>query len=295
MRLRAQQGQVTTLAAVFMLSLLGMGALVVDVGAWFRAHRAAQATADAAALAGAQALPYDAADARSLALTYAGENGGGLQLSDITFPTGDTIRVQVERKAPTFFSRLFGFADFDVSARAAARAGGAEAARWAAPIAVDEQHPLLSGGGCPCFGQSTTLDLKKTGPGAFRIMNIDSSHGGTGQSTLAQWIRRGYDGFMPLSWYYSDPGAKFNASDIDSALDERVGTELLFPVYRAVREQGAGFEYQVVGWVGFHLTGGELQGSHGTLSGWFTRLIWEGIQSQSAVPTFGLTTIELVE
>jgi hypothetical protein len=38
-----------------------------------------------------------------------------------------------------------------------------------------------------------------------------------------------------------------------------------------------------------------LQGSNGTVSGWFTRLIWEGIQSESSGPTFGLTTIELIE
>jgi hypothetical protein len=293
--LRRQEGQVMTLAAVFMVSVLGMAALVVDAGAWFRAHRAAQAGADAAALAGAQELPYSTADASSMALNYSNENGGGLSPSDISFSSGDTITVRVHRTAPTFFSRLFGISDFSVSARASARAGGAEAARWAAPIGVDEQHELLSGGGCPCFNQSTTLDLKKTGPGAFRLLNIDGSYGGTGQSTLAEWIRRGHDGFMPLGWYYSDPGAKFNASDVEAALDERVGTELLFPVYRRVQEQGAGFEYDVIGWVGFHLTGGSLKGSGGTLSGWFTRMIWEGIQTQSGPPSFGLTTIELIE
>jgi hypothetical protein len=296
--MRDQRGQVTTLAAVFMLSVLGLGALVVDVGAWFHAHRSAQATADAAALAGAQrlTLPYSQADARALALEYADENGGGVVPGDVTFsgPGPDTITVEVDRPAQTFFSKVLGFADFVVTARASARAAGMDAARWAAPIAVDERHPFLSGTGCPCFNQPTTLDLKKTGPGAFRIMNIDGSHGGTGQPTLAEWIRRGHSGFMPLDWYYSDPGAKYNSGDIDNALDERVGTELLFPIYRQVREQGAGFEYQVVGWVGFLLTDAELRGSSGSVSGSFTRVIWEGIQSTSG-PAFGVTTIELVE
>ena len=182
---RRQQGQVTTLAAVFLLSILGMAALVIDAGAWFRAHRAAQATADAAALAGAQALPDSTAEARAIALAYADENGGGLAGPDVTFSApADTITVEVERTAPTFFSRLFGIADFTVSARAVARSAGPSTARWAAPIAVDERHPYLTGPGCPCWNQPTDLDLKKTGPGAFRLVNIDGSHGGTGPGTL---------------------------------------------------------------------------------------------------------------
>ena len=59
----------------------------------------------------------------------------------------------------------------------------------------------------PCFEQQTQLELDKVGPGAFRIINIDGSHKGTSRGTLADWIVRGYEGHMPLGWYYSDPGA----------------------------------------------------------------------------------------
>ena len=55
-RVRSEDGQVVVLVAVFMLGLIGMTALVVDVGSWFRQQRATQSTVDAAALAGAQAL-----------------------------------------------------------------------------------------------------------------------------------------------------------------------------------------------------------------------------------------------
>src|SRR3990172_4760299 len=134
MRLRCEKGQVTTLAAVFMLSVLGLGALVVDAGAWFQTHRAAQAAADAAALAGAQALPEDPAGARALALAYANENGGGLAPGDVTVaPLAESLRVQVDRQAPTFFSRVLGFEEFTVSAAAAAGTAGLERARRGAP------------------------------------------------------------------------------------------------------------------------------------------------------------------
>ena len=107
----------------------------------------------------------------------------------------------------------------------------------------------------PCFNQATTLDLKKTGPGAFRLINIDGSHGGTNGGTLADWMLNGYGGYMPLDWYYSDPGAKFNSSAMQNALTQSTASKLLFPVYRGTRGHGSNFEYEIVGWVGFHMTG----------------------------------------
>jgi hypothetical protein len=90
----------------------------------------------------------------------------------------------------------------------------------------------------PCFGQPTSIDLKKTGPGAFRLLNLDGSRGGTSPGILADWIEQGYEGFMPLGWYYSDPGAKYNSSQVEGAFDDRIGGELLFrsTARRAVRE-----------------------------------------------------------
>ena len=53
----SDRGQATVLTLVFLVVLLGMAALVLDIGSWYRADRATQSAADAAALAGAQALP----------------------------------------------------------------------------------------------------------------------------------------------------------------------------------------------------------------------------------------------
>ena len=65
-----ERGQSMVLALVFLTVLMGMSALVLDVGSWYRAHRAAQSTADASALAAAQVLP-DTTASRSLANQYA--------------------------------------------------------------------------------------------------------------------------------------------------------------------------------------------------------------------------------
>ena len=67
MSARNERGQAMVLTVVFLVVLLGMAAMVLDVGSWYRADRDTQSTADAAALAGAQALPEDPATAKTLA------------------------------------------------------------------------------------------------------------------------------------------------------------------------------------------------------------------------------------
>ncbi len=295
------RGQTTVLTLVFMVVLLGMSALVLDTGSWYRSDRALQQTADAAALAGAQALPESTGNATGLAIEYANKNGGGLGGSGVAFSgsfmANDTIKVNMTREAPGFFSNVFGLKSVTVGAHAAARVGTMAEAQYVAPIGVDEKHPMLTGSGCPCFNDPTTLDLKKIGPGAFRILNIDGSRGGTGQQILSDWIMRGLNAYMPLDWYNSDSGAKFNSSEVQTALNARIGTELLFPVYLATRSQGTNFEYEVIGWVGFYLTGFKGNGSSGQLDGWFTRVIWQGIQGKtgSGSPDFGARSVQLVD
>lgn len=297
-RLRSDRGQAAVLTVIFLAALLGAVAMVLDVGSWFRAQRGTQSAADAAALAGAQALPESSGSASALASEYLGKNGGGS--AQVTFSSrtlaNDTITVKVTRQAPGVFSKLFGINSVDVHAKAAARAGNPDQARYAAPIAVDILHPLLQCKPLPCFNQATTLDLEKTGPGAFRLLNLDGSKGGTGGKIDAEWILRGYDGYMPLTWYGSDPGAAFNDQKFKNALSIRVGDELLFPVYDKTKGGGSNFQYNVVGWVGFVVTGFKGNGNKGTVDGHFVRVIWEGILSESGgAEDFGVRAIELVE
>jgi hypothetical protein len=299
---RSERAQSLVVTLLFMTVLVGMAAAVLDVGSWYRADRKLQANADAAALAGAQELPRDTVLARNAAVAYADRNDGGVKPNDVTFSTSvapnDTIEVLAERPAPGFFAKLFGFSSVQVRAKAVARAGVLDRAKWAAPIGVDWQHEKLQCTPQPCWGDLTTLEFDKVGPGAFRLINIDSSHGGTGPQDLGLWLREGLDAWMDKDrWYYSDPGMKPNSSHISSALDFRDETEMLFPVYNAVRAQGSGFEYYVIGWAVFHITDYEIHGSKNSLlHGWFVDMIWEGIGSGSAGdPDFGARAVTLVE
>ena len=296
-RLRSDAGQAAVVTVVFMTALLGAVALVLDVGSWFRAQRATQSAADAAALAAAQELPEDTGTAGGLVTRYLTSNGGGV--GEFNFSSSklanDTVNVKVTRQAPGVFSKLFGIDSVSVHANASARSGSMDSARYAAPIAVDRQHPLLNCKPLPCFKQATTLDLAKTGPGAFRLLNLDRSFGGTGGKIDSEWVLRGYAGNADLGWYGSDPGAAFNDIKFDDALNIRIGDELLFPVYDQVRGGGSNFEYRVIGFVGFVVTSFNPKGGKSLVDGYFVRVIWDGIQSDSGAETdFGARTVELV-
>jgi hypothetical protein len=299
-RTGSEAGQTTLLGVLFLVVLICMMAAVIDVGAWMRADRKLQANADAAALAAAQELPYDTGAATAKALEYGGKNGASIGPTDVTYETkvmpNDIVVVRLTKSAPGVFSGLFGVNSVAVHATAKARAGSLNQARYAAPIAVDLLHPKLQCQPNPCFNQQTEIDLEKTGPGAFRIINLDRSHGGTGQQDLSNWILNGFNGLMPLDNYYSDPGAKFNASQVVSSLNERIGDTLLFPVYDETKKEGANFAYHVIGWVGFTVTGFDASGNNGKVFGYFTSVIWEGIMgSPDGEGNFGARTVALVE
>ncbi len=297
---KRENGQAMVLTVLFLAGLIGMSALVLDVGSWFREKRQLQLTADAAALAGAQALPGSPANATSIAFQYAQTNGRPVTASDVTvmsdLSSNDSIRVDAKSTAPGFFSKLFGINTVSVGATATARAGFASQALYVAPMVVSKDHPLLAGSGCPCFGQQTTLDFGKMGaPGAFGMLDLVGGNGTVGASQLATEILNGFDKYLPLGLYNSDPGAKFNSSNIQGALDARIGSVLLFPVFDTLSGNGANAQYNIIGWVGFHLDGYYVHGNVAQLTGYFTQFIAKGIQATSGTtqPDFGVRTIQL--
>jgi Flp pilus assembly protein TadG len=305
--IRSDSGQAAVITVVFLVVLLGMAALVLDIGSWYRADRSTQSTADAAALAGAQALPYNTPGASSLAQQYANKNGGGVTGGDITissssFGANDTIKVQVHRSASGVFTKLFGVNSVGVGSKATARASLMQSAQYVAPIGVNLKHPKLKGTtSCPCFGTGnlTTLPLGKTGaPGSFDLLNIDGSKGGTGSQTLADWILHGWSGYLPIGSYLSDPGAKWNSSNVQDALAQRRNTTLLFPVYDTLTGGGANATYHVVGWVGFYMTDFSARGSSGSITGYFTQVTWDGIESHKtdgSIPDLGARVVKLID
>jgi hypothetical protein len=302
--IRQERGQAAVLAVLFLTTLLGITALVLDVGSWFRADRKLQATADAAALAGVQLLPDDPGRARDVALEYATKNGGGVAIGDIEIRTtvapDDTIAVSASNEAPGFFSRIFGIVSVRVAAEAEARSATARRARWVAPIAVSERHPLLSCLPEPCFEQPTTLPLARPhdpegpdAPGSFGLVQLEP--GGNSSAVLAGWLRDGYSGMLGPGPYLAATGAKFNSAEFVDAMTARLGEEVLFPVFRTLTGTGNNAVYDVVGWVAFVPEAFTGSGSSGTITGRFVRATWEADENDDPnAPDFGVRTVLLV-
>ena len=140
---RGEQGQTLPLVALLLFVVVGMVALTIDVGIFFHERRDLQNAADAAALAGAQALPEDPDEAVALATQWASENGisaselESVEVSTTDYPN-DTITVEVKRDVNFVFASVLGIVSAENNARAAAQAGSLSGATGLAPFGVLE-------------------------------------------------------------------------------------------------------------------------------------------------------------
>jgi hypothetical protein len=295
------------MTVLFLTVLIGASAMSLDVGSWYHAKRQLQAEADAAALAGAQALPDSPADAKAYAIEYSNKNGGNLTPSQITIASditpNDTIKVHMTTPAPGFFSKLFGLSSVTVGAGAAARSDNVGAALRVAPIVVNWLHPKLQCHPLPCPGPTEIdlADLHNPGSGdaagAFGLIDLlQSDNGSVGASDLADWITQGFDEYMDPGLYYSAPSSKFNSVQVRDAMSVSVGQVLLFPIYKTILGPGSNAQYDVIGWVGFYVTGFDANGSSGAVYGHFTRRVSGGIQVSpgSTIPDNGVRAVQLV-
>src|SRR3954452_6810778 len=128
---RDQRGQSLVLVVISMTVLLGMAALVLDLGLGWYAKRQLQASVDAAALAGAQELPSNAnAVARAHEYIIKNPTRGVTDLQDTTttkcLATApgcapvNALTVKATAKADTAFARIFGINSMTVGAKATA-------------------------------------------------------------------------------------------------------------------------------------------------------------------------------
>lgn len=133
-RAGAESGQAVVILVVMLVVLLGMAAMVVDVGYAYYVQRSLQASVDAAALAGAQELP-NPGNAVSRAHEYSGSAGAKNYRSNIpgintvvttkcisVAPCAPVNAIVVTESVtiPTKFARVLGIDNFTANAKATA-------------------------------------------------------------------------------------------------------------------------------------------------------------------------------
>jgi Flp pilus assembly protein TadG len=272
-RIRCDSGQALVFVAVALTALVGMAALVIDVGSWFRADRHLQTAADAAALAGAQELPTRQSDAKSTAEQYAETNYAGIPAPAVTFPNAYTINVVANADTPGIFAPVL---NVTVHAEAQATVQAPSELKNVAPIAVYKDMACIVSNPS-CFGQPVTLTFNEDAAfdptkSKFGLLDLDRT-GGANAGDMKKWLDEGYPDPLPINTYYPPAngeknGIKKELEDAANAVPDRV---LLFPVFDTANAISG---YHVIGWAAFVIDKvGEWNGHDHELTGHFVTFI----------------------
>jgi Flp pilus assembly protein TadG len=256
-RSRDESGQVFVFFALILTILVGVAALVVDVGSWYQAQRHTQTAADAAALAGAQQLPVpqgECGDAEECAIDYAQRNDVVIRPEDVTVPNTYTIDVVARADTPGIFAPVLNAAFDMVTVRANAQAMvfAPSQLKDVAPIALHSSMACVVTNPS-CFGPDnpktlTLVEGSEYDPtkSKFGLLDLDRS-GGSGAGDMKDWLENGYPGYLPINTIYPPANGEKNGikKQLEDAADDQ--RTLLFPVYDTASPAG----YRVIGWAAF--------------------------------------------
>jgi Flp pilus assembly protein TadG len=160
------------LICLFMVTLLGVAGAVIDIGNAYLQRQETQNVADAAALAGAAAVPNGTYQTAAQQMSAKNDIAGdGVK---VNFNNSDTVTVTVTRTAPTYFLRVFGMSSIPVSATAQATiAGVGQIQGHVAPYVVTEA--------AYANGTGTTLFVENA-PGAYGTVDLPTTTNTSGGS-----------------------------------------------------------------------------------------------------------------
>jgi hypothetical protein len=207
----AENGQVLVIFAFMLAAIFGLTALVIDVGLAFEEKADLQSRVDAAALAGASALP-DADEAEELADEWATRNGlsEDVELTYNTPYNGDAEKIEViaEVEQPFLFARVLGKESVKITVRAVG-----EVSRKSG---IDAAFLALSPTLCRSFDKSGSSDLDINGPGGIMVNSscdeaINRTGGGDVEAAAINyyeeggWVQTGSGSLSPLPTAVSAP------------------------------------------------------------------------------------------
>ncbi|MGI6037026.1 MAG: pilus assembly protein TadG-related protein [Limnochordia bacterium] len=190
---REEEGSVLVIVSVAMVAILGLAALVIDVGVLYLHRLNLVNAADAAALAGVTFLPNRPVYAQTTAVDYANYNS---QPEEVQVEIGDNSRsltVRLAREVDFYLARLLGRDNMRIQASAKARAWTLTGARGVAPFAVEKQEFV--------FGETYYLKVgaqnKDQRPfrGNFGVLAL----GGQGANVYYNNLVNGYQGWIRIN------------------------------------------------------------------------------------------------
>ncbi|MGM0929966.1 MAG: pilus assembly protein TadG-related protein [Actinomycetota bacterium] len=291
-RLSDERGATAVTTALFMVVLLGMAAVVVDIGALYFERAQLKNGADAGALAVAQncAAGHCDADFTALATSLANQNANdGLANASVQLdPAAATATVTTTTRSADghflaqHFAPILGLGDSaSITTESRARWGAPVAGKSVLPIAISycQFLGMLDGGlqrvefnpnalttaGCSSSTVPGSTGADYTIPGGFGWLKQDPARPCQAMINIGA---TGLPGFPVDPEVASDTG-----NDVPSAckqtnmLQQIAGTTVLLPLYDKVGGQGTNGWYHIIGFAAFKVTGWNFSGtSHNNLS-----------------------------
>jgi hypothetical protein len=295
--LRGERGSGMPILILSMTIVVGSMALSIDGGNAFLERRRLQNAADAAALAGAEALALGGStgEGYETATDYAVARNGADSV-DITVDGGDTVTAVARSTSATIFRGVLGQSSFESAARAVAVLAPVGAMPdGVLPIAVQEDSweegafpiDIWAGGGPGNFGWLGWTGCTDTVCLCESLTLPGNSHTYTSPEDPSDHVL-GVGKMVPGSTGVA------SAECVKAALDALAGMESVTIVMWDVAEgTGAGLEYHAVGFAEFELVDYQLTPQN-RITGRFVRRVTPG----AGVTTgdgFGVYRVTLME
>lgn len=282
--LKDSRGVVTVLAAIFLIALIGLAALVIDLGQLLIVKGELQNASDSAALAGVVDLIYSGpSEAEATAVIYATKQdhyrlsrpSPNADAVTVTPLGPDKLKVKVKKSTgtsagpvPTTFARIWGVQGADVEALAVATVNRKVIGSGPGnllPYGIHKSKLDADGDGLYDVGSALKIYPYGWAPGNFGILDLD--YGGNSNDDVESWTRYGFDQSFVIpqdTGYVHIPGdTGISGYSLSDALMSRIGDRLLLPVFDEVSGEGSNSDFRVMDLVGVIITEIKLVGDPG--------------------------------
>lgn len=297
----SERGSVIALVAIGFTVLMGMVALVSDVGLLYLKQNKIAHAMDAAALAGAQELPDNPSQAVALAKEYAQLNGVNPDKTSVkVLDNNRSLAVSSEMDVDLIFARFLGKETGRVNAQAKAKVAPVKSMNGAVPFSVQDQN--LN------YGQEYVL---KVGAGQWHddphswFGALDYTGGGGGANEYREMVIEGYSGKIAVGDIIEIESGNMSGPTVQG-VEERISScnhfpkctwdnyepdcrrVIYIPVVKLIDER----HVQVVGFGAFFLKAVEGHGNENNVIGYFVRDVISA-EIDDGLGEYGLQGIKL--
>ena len=277
---RNENGAILVITAAALVIMLGMTAMVVDIGALALEKTRLQSACDAAALAAAWQLP-DAFSARQMARDYLEMNNVNTSEAIISFNTDNTkVFVKASRNIDFRFARVLGINHGVATAKAAAMYGSIKGMTGVVPFGIPDQELA--------FGEEYQLKAGSHddyGPGNYGPLALELR----GASSYLNNLKYGYDGILSVGdWVETEPG-NMSGPTFDgvtyrlnscthtpecsiNSYHSKCPTVMIVPIYEPASLSGR-TKVKIVGFGAFLLKGVSGKGNNSKVTGYFLEIV----------------------